>query len=127
MKKGSNWQMCHICCGKFIIYKKSDRGINVCELCSRRHGAKSDIMFNLIKAQIVAEAWGLYPNVQKLTLKGVSKNEMKRIKEMIKKDPAEWGRSPKGNQEYHWHSVVHLNDPIAKTYDNYSDYGRVFM
>ena len=113
--------MCHICCGKFIVYKKSNLD-NVCELCSREHGAKSDIMFNLIKAQVVAEAWGLYPNVQKLTLKGVSKNEMKRIKEMIKKDPAEWTKS-----EWDWSSIKHLNDPIAKTYDNYSDYGRVFM
>ena len=122
MKKGSFFACCHVCCGKFIIYKKSDRGCNVCQLCSREHSAKSDIMFNLIKAQIVAEHWGLYPNVQKLTLKGVSKNEMKRIKEMIKEDPAEWTKS-----EWDWSSIKHLNDPIEKTYDNYSNYGRVFM
>ena len=122
MKKGSFFACCHICCGKFILYKKSDRGCNVCQLCSREHSAKSDIMFNLIKAQIVAEHWGLYPNVQKLTLKGVSKDEMKRIKEMIKKDPTEWTKS-----EWDWSSIKHLNDPIEKTYDNYSNYGRVFM
>ena len=122
MKKGSSFVCCHICCGKFIVYKKSDRFRNVCDYCSALHSAKSDIMFNIIKAQIVAEHWGLYPNVQKLTLKGVSKNEMKRIKEMIKKDPKEWTES-----EWEWSSLMHLNDQREKTFENYSNYGKVFM